>query len=117
MKEKSYGYESFTTRTELWAEYKMPKKRKNIFKMFPKLFFRFFGIFILGKQFCTCEKNFITIACFLHIFFTISKLEVFAFRRFSKNISTIFEKYFKNVLKIIFSIFWHFYTREAILYV
>ena len=29
----------------------------------------------------------------------------------------IFEKYFKNVPKIIFSIFWHFYTRPAILYV
>ena len=49
------------------------------------------------------------------IFFTIWKLEVF--RRFSKNISTIFEKYFENVPKIIFQIFWHFYTREAILYV
>ena len=40
-----------------------------------------------------------------------------AFRRFSKNISTIFGKYFENVPKIIFSIFWHFYTRPAILYV
>ena len=39
-----------------------------------------------------------------------------AFRRFSKNISTIFEKYFENVPKIIFSIFWHFCTRIAILY-
>ena len=40
-----------------------------------------------------------------------------AFRRFSKNISTIFGKYFENVPKIIFSIFLHFYTRPAILYV
>ena len=40
-----------------------------------------------------------------------------AFRRFSKNISTIFKKYFENVPKIIFSIFWHFWNRTAILYI
>ena len=49
---------------------------ENILKMLPKLFFRFFGIFILGPQFCTCGEIFITIAFFLHIFFTIWKLEV-----------------------------------------
>ena len=32
---------------------------------------------------------------------------------FEKNILTIFRKYFENVQKIIFLIFWHFYTREA----
>ena len=36
-----------------------------------------------------------------------------AFRRFSKNISTIFGKYFENVSKIIFSIFWNFCTHTA----
>ena len=59
---------------------------KNIFKMFLKLFFRFFGIFLLGKIF-------ITIAFFLHSFFTIWKLEVFC-------ILLIFEKYFNNFWKI-----------------
>ena len=34
------------------------------------------GIFILGPQFCTCGKIFITIAFFFHIFFTLWKLEV-----------------------------------------
>ena len=29
----------------------------------------------------------------------------------------IFKKYFENVTKIIFSIFWHFWTRETILYI
>ena len=34
---------------------------ENILKMFPKLFFRFFGIFLLAPQFCTSDKIFITI--------------------------------------------------------
>ena len=46
---------------------------KNILKMFPKLFFRFFGIFELMKQFFTFAEIFIIIDFFLHNFLVIWK--------------------------------------------
>ena len=42
---------------------------------------------------------------------------IFQKSAFYGRVSPIFEKYFENVPKIIFSFFWHFYTRPAILYV
>ena len=50
---------------------------KNIFKIFPKIFFRFFGIFVLISQFCTRGKIFITIAFFLHILFASWKWSIY----------------------------------------